>query len=97
MVAADKSNKEGTEMVLIVVPDPPQARGVKAAPEIGKQRLKRNVVTMARWAIERASAGRSTLIWTNPNLVDPNMEIDNICTTLKSKKDSKSKRAQPLG
>ena len=37
-VAADKSRKEGTKVVPIVVPDPPLARGVKASPETGRQR-----------------------------------------------------------
>ena len=37
MVATNKSRTKGTENVLIAVPDPPQAGGVKAAQEVGKQ------------------------------------------------------------
>ena len=44
-VAADKSKKEDTKEVPITVPDPPQAGGVKAALEIGKQRPEGERVT----------------------------------------------------
>ena len=55
-------------------PDPPQVGGVKAVPETAKQRPKRNVGIVARRAIERASAGRSASIQTNPGPTELNME-----------------------
>ena len=70
MVVAHKRKKECIEEVLTVVPavpDPPQARGVKAAPETGKQRLTWNASIVARRATRRVSAGKSTLIWKNPD------------------------------
>ena len=47
-VAADKSRKEGIEEVPTTVSGPPQAGGVMAVPEIGKQRPKRNVGIVAK-------------------------------------------------
>ena len=58
-VTTDKSRKADTEVVLTIVMDPPREGGVKEAPEIGKQRPKRNVGIVARRAIERASAGKT--------------------------------------
>ena len=59
-VAADKSRKEGREVVPIAVPDPPQAGGVKASPKTGKQRPTRNASTVARRATRRASVRKRT-------------------------------------
>ena len=67
IVEANKSRKEGTEGVLTVVLDLPQAGGVKAAPEIGKQKLTRNVGIVARKATMRASVGRSAPSRINPD------------------------------
>ena len=53
IVVANRSRKEGTEAVPTTVPYPPQGGGVKAAPETGKQRPKRNVGTLVGRAIER--------------------------------------------
>ena len=58
IVATDKSRKEGTEVVPIAVPDHPQVGGVKAAPEISKQRPNKNVGIVAGKAIEKASVRR---------------------------------------
>ena len=57
-VASDKSQKEGIEEVPIVVPDLPQAGGVTAKPEIGKQWPRRNVGIVARRATRRVSDGK---------------------------------------
>ena len=46
MVAADKSRIIGIIDMLTTVPNPPQARGDKAAPETGKGRLSRNAGIM---------------------------------------------------
>ena len=76
------------EVVPTVVLDPAQARGVKVAPETGKQRPKWNVGTVAKRATRRASVGRST-----PNrTAEPNREIDNAHTTLKGRKAPKPRK-----
>ena len=62
IVATDKSRKEGTEVVPIAVPDHPQVGGVKAAPEISKQRPNKNVGIVAGKATTRVSARRSVPI-----------------------------------
>ena len=62
LVAIDKSRKEGTEVVPIAVPDHPQVGGVKAAPEISKQRPNKNVGIVAGKATTRVSARRSVPI-----------------------------------
>ena len=61
-MAVDKSRKEGTEVVPIAVPDHPQVGGVKAAPEISKQRPNKNVGIVAGKATTRVSARRSVPI-----------------------------------
>ena len=73
MVASDKSRKEGTKEVPISIPDPPHGGEVKAAPEIGKQRLTWNACIVVRRATRRVSAGRSAPIRKEP---DPEMVPD---------------------
>ena len=89
MVAAIKSRKEGTEVVSTTTPDPPQVGGVKEVLETDKKRSQQNVGTVAGGATERASARRSTPIRTDSDPVEPNMEINIICTTWKGQKDRK--------
>ena len=55
-------------MVLTIVSDPPQARGVKAVPRSSERELQRIVGIVAGRATERASAGRTGPIRTNPDL-----------------------------
>ena len=81
MVAAGKSKTEGTKNVPIAIPDPPQAGGVKAAPEAGKQRLTRNSSIVVKRATEKVSAGRSVPIRTDPDPARPTERTDNTCTT----------------
>ena len=59
--------------MLIVVPDPPQAGGVMAEPDIGKQKPKPNAGTVTRRAKRRESTRRSTPIRRKP---DPEMVPD---------------------
>ena len=78
-----QEQKKGTKEVLTTVRDPPQAGGVKAVPEIGKQRPTRNAGIVARRATRRASGGRSAPIRIKPD-PDPgelNKEIGNARTT----------------
>ena len=98
-VEADKSRKEGIEEVPTIVLNPPQAGGVMAAPEIGKQRLMRNAGIVERGPTRRASAGRSAPIQRkpDPDPGEPNKEIGNGRTTPKDCKYlKKSERDQPL-
>ena len=98
MVAADNSRTEGTENVPTAVPEPQQAGGVKAAPKAGKQRPTRNVGTVAKMATEKVSAGRSGLIWTNPDPARQVGRTGNARTTAKDRKDpepGKPVRGQP--
>ena len=60
LVVADKSRKEGTKLVLIVVSDPTRVGGVKAEPETGKQRPTQNAGTMAKRAAKRVIARKIT-------------------------------------
>ena len=62
MMAADKSRKEGTKMVLTTVSDLPQAGGVKSAPKTSKKRPTRNVGIVIERATQRASVGRPKYI-----------------------------------
>ena len=96
-VTTDKSRKADTEVVLTIVLDPPREGGVKEAPEIGKQRPKRNVGIVARRSTQRASIGRSAPIPTNPDPdpVKPNMEIGSACTMPKYQRDPKPEKGQP--
>ena len=75
MMAADKSRKEGTEVVQTTVPDPPRAGGVKEVPKTGNQRLTQNVGTVAKRATRRVSIGKSPPIRINLNPVKTIMEI----------------------
>ena len=50
----DKSRTEGIIVMPTVVSDPPEAGGVKAVPETGKESPQRNVGTVARKATRRA-------------------------------------------
>ena len=101
MVVAHKRKKECIEEVLTVVPavpDPPQARGVKAAPETGKQRLTWNASIVARRATRRVSDVKSTPIRRkpDPDPGGPNKEIGSGRTTPKDRKDLKKlERGQP--
>ena len=67
LVAADKSRKEGIDVVPTAVLDPPQAGGVTVEPEIGKQRPKRNASIVARTATRKASARKSASIRRKPD------------------------------
>ena len=97
-VEADKSKKEGIEEVPTAITGPPQAGGVMVEPEIGKQKLKRNVGIVARRATRRANVGRSAPIQRKPDSDPggPNKEISSGYTTPKDRKDQKeSERGQP--
>ena len=76
--------------MLIVVPDPPQAGGVMAEPDIGKQKPKPNAGTVTRRAKRRESTRRSTPIRRKPDLDpdtdQPNKEIASGRTTPKDLK-----------
>ena len=63
--------------------------------ETGKHNPKRNVGTAAGRATERVSDGRSALIRTNPDLVEPNKEIGRGCATSRGPKEQETDRAQP--
>ena len=62
-------------MVPTIVLNPWEAWGVKAALEISKRRLERNVGIVARRVIERASVGKSVPIWTSPDLARLDGEV----------------------
>ena len=96
MVASDKSRKEGTKEVPISIPDPPHGGEVKAAPEIGKQRLTWNACIVVRRATRRVSAGRSAPFQKNPDPSGPNKKIGSRHTMSRDRKDSeKSERGKP--
>ena len=84
MAAADKSRIRGIINMSTVVPDPPQARGVKAAPETGKGRLRLNVGIVVEKAIEKMSAAKRRPIRTNLDRVELNKEIGSGGTTHKA-------------
>ena len=65
--AADKSKVGGTKMVLTTILDSPEIGGVKALPEISKERPTRNVGNMAGKATKKASTRRRRLIQTKLN------------------------------
>ena len=65
--ATDKNKIEGMKVVSTTVPDPPEARGVKGAPETSKESPRRNAGIVARKTTGRASAGRRRLIQINPD------------------------------
>ena len=98
LVAADKSRKEGIDVVPTAVLDPPQAEGVKSLQQTGKQRPTQSVGTVTRRTTRRVSVGRSTPIRINldADTVLPNMEIDNGRTRPKGQKDRKPKKGQHL-
>ena len=87
-MAADKSRREGKEVVPTAVLDPPQAGGVKLEPETGKPRSKRNIGIVAGRVTDRASVGRSASIPTN---LDPDPE------KLKTRKSSMLALHQRVG
>ena len=62
MEATDMSRTRGIIEMSTTVPDPPRVGGVKVMLEAGKGRPQRTVGTMARRAVERASAGKSAAI-----------------------------------
>ena len=62
MEAANKSKTEGIIEMPTTIPDPPETRGVKAAPDTGKERLTQNAGTVARRTTGRVSVGRSSPI-----------------------------------
>ena len=64
MEAPNKNKLKGIIDLSTVVPDPPRARGVKAAPEISKPRPTRNLGIMAGMVTGRASVGRRRKIHT---------------------------------
>ena len=96
MEVADKSKNKGIVVMLMAIPDPPEAGGVKVAPGTGKQRRRRTVGTVAGRVIERASTRRSAPIQTNPDPIKPNKEIDNDRTTLRAPKEPEMDRTRPL-
>ena len=96
MEAADKSKTEGIIETSTAVSDPPKARGVKVAPETVKQRPKWNVGTMAGRAIERASAGRSAPIQTNPDRVIVMQASVKDRTMPRAQEELKTDQALPL-
>ena len=71
MEAANKSRNDGTENMPTAIPDPPGVGGVNAVPETGKTNPLRNAGTVAKRATEKASAGESASIWTNPDPARP--------------------------
>ena len=94
-MAADKSRREGKEVVPTAVLDPPQAGGVMDESEIGKQRPKRNSGIVARRSTRRVSAGRSASIRRkpDPDPVKPTREIGADRTTPKDPKKSEKGQA----
>ena len=66
MKATDEIKVEGTEMMPISIPDPPEIGGVKAM-RTSKRNPPRNVGTVARKATRRASAGKSAPIRKEPS------------------------------
>ena len=94
-VAVEKSRKEGTKVVPTTLPDPPQARGFKAALETGKQRPKQNAGNVAGRATERASAGRSAPIRTIRIRIRLNQTTGSARTMPKGRKNPKPEKGQP--
>ena len=74
-------------MVLTIVSDPPQATGVKAVPRASEKELQRTVCIVAGRATERASAGRSVPIRTNPDPKRLVEEANKARTTLRNQKN----------
>ena len=94
MEAVDKSRNDDTENMPTAVPDPPQEGGVKAAPEVGKQKPTQNAGIVAERVTEKATAGRSAPIRTNPDPARPGRIIDKVRTTRKDRRDPKTVRDQ---
>ena len=95
--AADNSKKDDIVAMPTVVSNPPEARGVKAAPETDNESLPQNAGIVARKAIGKASAGRSAPIRREPD-PDPDIptkEIDSVHTMPKDPK--KPEKGQPSG
>ena len=75
MVAANKSRIKGIIDMPTTIVDSPQERGGMAVPKTGKGRLTRNVDTVARKAITKASAGERRPIRINLDRAKPNTGI----------------------
>ena len=65
--ATNMSKTKGTKVVLTTVPDPPEVGGVNTGPKTGRESPPQNASIVARKAIGRVSARRSTLIWIDPD------------------------------
>ena len=89
MEVADRSKIEGIIVMPTLVLDPPEARGVEAALEIGKE-------SSPRKATRRPSARKRRPILINPDRAKRNMGIGNGHTMPRDLKESEMDRAQPL-
>ena len=96
MEATDEIKEEGTEVMPVVIPDPPEIGGVKAT-RTDKGNPSRNAGIVTRKATRRANAGRSTLIRREPDpdpVPDkPTKEIGSNRTTPKD--PEKPEKGQP--
>ena len=96
MEAVDRTKEEGTEVMPIAIPDPPETGGVEAT-RTDKGNPLRNDGTVARKATRRASDGSSAPIRREPDpdpVPDkPTKEIGNDRTTPKDPK--KPEKGQP--
>ena len=66
-----------------------EAGGVRAAPEVGKRKPRRNVGIVEIKATRRASVGRNKLIRTNPDQAEETQEGVKSPTTLRALKSRK--------
>ena len=94
MEAAGKSRNGGTMSVPIAVLGLPQAGGLKAVPEAGKTNPLQNVGTVARRATEKASAGGSVPIRTNPDPARPVRMASKARTMQTDREDPRTVRGQ---
>ena len=92
--AADGIKEQGTEVMLIATPNPPETGGVEAT-RTGKGNLLQNTSTGARKATSTVSVGSSAPIQRklDPDPDKPTKEIGSNRTTPKDPK--KSERGQP--
>ena len=97
MEVADRSKTEGIIIVPIVVPEPPEAGGVKPTPEIVKENPRKTACSVARRVTRRENGGRRRPIRTNPDtdLAEVNKEICCGRTMPRAPKEPKMDRAQP--
>ena len=95
--AADNSKKDDIVAMPTVVSNPPEARGVKAAPETDNESLPQNAGIVARKAIGRAGVGRSPLIQRkpHPDPGGPKREIGSDSITLRAPNEPEMERARP--